>query len=89
MYNKVFKRISDLILSFVAILLLIPFIIPIGVLLLLTVEHKLFFVQERIGFKNTRFVIWKFATMLKDSPAMGTGSLTLRNDPRVTPVGRF
>ena len=35
------------------------------------------------------FDIWKFATMLKNSPNIGTGEITLRNDPRVTPVGRF
>ena len=35
------------------------------------------------------FSIFKFATMLKNSPNMGTGSLTTRNDPRVLPFGRF
>ena len=34
-------------------------------------------------------MIWKFATMLKNSSKMGTGSLTVRNDPRVLPIGRF
>lgn len=35
------------------------------------------------------FNIWKFATMQKNSPAIGTGEITLRNDPRVTPFGKF
>ena len=42
-----------------------------------------------MGYKNAIFGIWKFATMLKNSPNMGTGEITLRNDPRVTPFGRF
>jgi len=35
------------------------------------------------------FGLFKFATMLRDSPSMGTGTITLHNDPRVLPVGRF
>ena len=56
---------------------------------MLTGEGYVFYFQKRIGFKNQYFDIWKFATMLKNSPNMGTGSLTLRNDPRVTPVGKY
>ena len=57
--------------------------------LLLTAEHYVFYFQKRVGYKNKYFQIWKFATMLKDSPNMLTGSLTLRGDPRVTPVGKY
>ena len=57
--------------------------------LLLTGEHYVFYFQKRIGYKNEKFSIWKFATMLKNSPNIGTGSLTVRNDPRVTPVGKY
>lgn len=89
MYSSVFKRFFDLVLAFVALLFLIPIFIPIILLLLLTGEHRVFYLQERIGLKNKKFKICKFATMLKNSPNMGTGSLTLRNDPRVTWVGRF
>ena len=55
----------------------------------LTGEGYIFYKQKRIGYKNKYFYILKFATMLKDSPNMGTGSITLRNDPRVTPMGGF
>jgi lipopolysaccharide/colanic/teichoic acid biosynthesis glycosyltransferase len=48
-----------------------------------------FYYQKRIGYKNRPFDIIKFATMLKDSPNMGSGLLTLRGDPRVTPMGKF
>tara|TARA_R110001592_G_scaffold119404_1_gene322400 strand:- start:249 stop:926 length:678 start_codon:yes stop_codon:yes gene_type:complete len=89
MYSSAFKRLFDLLLALVALLLLIPVFIPITFLLLLTGEHKVFYLQDRIGLKNRKFKICKFATMLKNSPNMGTGSLTLRNDPRVTWVGRF
>lgn len=38
---------------------------------------------------NRLFNIWKFATMMKNSPNIGTGEITLRNDPRVTKFGRL
>jgi len=89
MYNFFFKRFFDLTLSFIAILILTPFLIPVIVVLLFTGEHYVFYLQERIGYKNKKFNIIKFATMLKNSPEIGTGSLTLRGDPRVLPFGKF
>jgi lipopolysaccharide/colanic/teichoic acid biosynthesis glycosyltransferase len=56
---------------------------------LLTGEHEVFYLQQRVGYKNAKFKIWKFVTMVKNSSKMGTGSLTLRNDPRVLPIGKF
>jgi lipopolysaccharide/colanic/teichoic acid biosynthesis glycosyltransferase len=83
------KRLIDFIVAFVALLALSPILIPICILLLLTGEHEVFYLQKRVGYKNKRFQIWKFATMLKNSPNMGTGSLTLRGDSRVLPMGKF
>ena len=82
-------RIIDLLLSLLALLILLPLFIPIIIILLLTGEHKVFYMQNRVGFKNKNFKIIKFATMLSNSPNMGTGSLTLKNDPRVLPFGSF
>lgn len=49
----------------------------------------MFFLQERIGKEGAVFKLFKFATMLKDSPNLGTGTVTMRDDPRVLPVGKF
>lgn len=89
MYLNYIKPIFGFILALLALLILSPFLIPIGIILLLTGEHEVFYHQSRVGYKNTRFKIWKFATMMKNSSKMGTGSLTLRNDPRVLPIGKF
>ncbi len=86
---KYIKRFFDIIFSFIAIILLLPIFIPIIILLLLTGEHEVFFRQERVGYKNKIFRIWKFATMLKNSPNMGDGDITKRGDSRITPVGKF
>ena len=82
-------RIFDVLLSILALLVLLPLFIPIVFILLLTGEHKVFYLQTRIGYKNKKFKIIKFATMLSNSANMGSGSLTLKNDPRVLPFGSF
>ncbi len=85
----VFKRFTDIIIASAALILLSPIFIPVMIILLLTGEHEVFYLQQRIGFKGRSFPILKFATMVKNSPNMGMGEITLRNDPRVTPFGKF
>ena len=82
------KRIFDLLCSCFALIILLPVFIPVIVLLLLTGEHEIFYFQKRIGKGAKYFDIWKFATMLKNSPNLGSGMITLRDDPRVTLVGK-
>lgn len=89
MYRRFLKRFFDMGLSTVAIVVLSPLLVPVMIILLLTGEHYIFYGQKRVGYKNRLFQIWKFATMLKASPSLGTGSLTVKNDPRVFPFGRF
>lgn len=86
---KVLKRLLDVIASAMALAILSPLLIVVSVILLCTGEHYVFYFQKRIGRKNKPFNIWKFATMLKNSPNMGTGTITLRKDPRVLPCGAF
>ena len=85
----ILKRIMDVMFSILAIILLLPLFIPITLLLLLTAEGQVLYFQERLGYKNKPFQIWKFATMLKNSLQIGSGSITLKNDFRVTRVGKF
>ena len=85
---KLSKRLLDILISLFALTLLLPLFIPIIIILRITAEGEVFYFQERIGLRNSRFQIWKFATMLKNSMNMGTGSITLQNDFRVTPVGK-
>ena len=89
MYKYFFKRFIDFILALIAIIILLPFWIPICIVLLLTGEHEVFYFQERIGYKNKPFFIWKHATMLKNSENLKGGLHTTRNDPRVLPFGNF
>lgn len=86
---KIVKRFLDIILSGVAIIVLSPLLIPIMIILKCTGEHYIFYGQTRIGLNNKKFKIWKFATMLLNSPNMTGGLHTTHGDPRVLPFGRF
>ena len=83
------KRLFDIFSSVLALIILSPLLVPVMIILKLTGEHEVFYFQTRVGYKNKNFYIWKFATMVKNSPDIGTGEITLRNDPRVTRVGKF
>lgn len=83
------KRIIDILIATIALILLSPILIPSIMILLVTGEREVFYFQKRIGYKNKPFDIWKFATMVKNSPNIGTGEITLRNDPRVTKFGKI
>ncbi len=83
------KRIFDIVCSVLALVLLSPILIPIIILLKLTSEGEVFYLQERIGIMNKPFMIIKFATMLKNSSKMKGGYITLKNDPRLTFMGGF
>ena len=88
MYNFL-KRLLDIAVSFFTLIILLPVFIPIIIILRLSAEGEVFYFQERIGINNSKFQIWKFATMLKNSMNMGSGSITLQNDFRVTFIGKF
>lgn len=83
------KRFFDILFSLLAIVVLSPLLLVVVILLVFTGEHEVFYLQERIGYKNRPFRIMKFATMLKNSPNIGHGDVTVRNDPRITAVGKF
>lgn len=82
-------RFFDLLLSSLALVILLPLLFPIMLILKLSGEGEVFFLQERVGKHREGFKLFKFATMLKDSPSIGTGTVTMKNDPRVLPIGKF
>lgn len=88
MYRYV-KRFLDVVLSGLGILILSPLLLPVMLILKCTGEHDVFYGQTRIGFRNSHFRIWKFATMLRNSPNMAGGLHTTEGDPRVLPFGRL
>lgn len=83
------KRLFDIIASSLALLVFAPVGLIIVIVLRCTGEGEIFYRQKRVGRNEKPFEVLKFATMLKDSPNMGTGTITQKNDPRVLPIGKF
>jgi lipopolysaccharide/colanic/teichoic acid biosynthesis glycosyltransferase len=82
-------RFFDVFLSSVSLILLSPLFLIVCIVLRCTGEREVFFYQSRVGKKGKLFNLFKFATMLKDSPNLGTGTVTLKNDARVLPFGYY
>jgi lipopolysaccharide/colanic/teichoic acid biosynthesis glycosyltransferase len=82
-------RLVDIMLSAIFISWVLPLWLIVIPVLRLTGEGEIFYRQPRVGKNGKQFSLLKFATMLKNSPNLGTGELTVHNDPRVLPVGRF
>lgn len=87
--SQVVKRAEDLVFSIVALTLLSPVLLVTALLIRLTSAGPVLFVQPRIGFNNEAISVYKFRTMYSHMADMGAKKTTTRNDPRVTPVGRF
>ncbi|AMV31857.1 UDP-glucose:undecaprenyl-phosphate glucose-1-phosphate transferase [Pirellula sp. SH-Sr6A] len=83
------KRLMDLVISGTVLLLLSPVLVVVILILKLTGEREAFYFQDRVGFMGKIIPVTKFVTMVKNSPNIGTRDITLRNDPRVLPVGKF
>lgn len=83
------ERFFDFFFSGLALVLLFPLLFPIVIILRYSGEGEIFFSQERIGRNGNSFKLLKFATMLKNSPNLGSGTITVHDDPRVLPVGKF
>lgn len=83
------ERFFDILFSGLALLVLSPLLVPIVIILRCSGEGEVFFLQERVGRNGEVFKLYKFVTMLKNSPNIGTGTVTMKDDPRVLPVGKF
>ena len=83
------QRLLDIFFSGIAIVVLSPILAPIACVLRITGEGEVFYTQTRVGKNGSSFGLIKFATMLKDSPNIGSGEITIKNDSRVLPLGKF
>jgi lipopolysaccharide/colanic/teichoic acid biosynthesis glycosyltransferase len=88
LYRRYGKRVFDLALTVPGLVLLSPLLCLIAMAIKLTSRGPVFYVQERIGRDAVPFRFIKFRTMVVGAESQGAGILCLRNDPRVTRVGR-
>mgnify|MGYP001129831259 FL=1 len=89
MAYKRIKRIIDIMLSSLAIIMLWPLFIVLAILIKMDSEGPVFFKQKRIGIHKTHFYILKFRTMRIDTPKDIPTHLFENPDKWITRVGRF
>ena len=87
--NIIIKRTVDIAGALFGIVLTSPIMLLSAVLIKLTSPGPVIFRQERVGLHNTPFYMYKFRSMERQSPREEKRAWTVRNDPRVTPVGKF
>ncbi|GIX42362.1 MAG: undecaprenyl-phosphate glucose phosphotransferase [Leptospiraceae bacterium] len=88
-YHRFVKRVFDIIFSLFVIILTLPLMIIIAILVKLSSKGPIFFVQERVGLDRKTFKLIKFRTMYVQDKEISEKTWGTKNDPRVTPIGRF
>ena len=83
------QRFFDITFSLMGLIIFAPIFVFILCILRLSGEGNIFYFQDRVGKNGITFKLFKFVTMLKDSPNMGTGTVTMKDDPRVLPIGKI
>jgi exopolysaccharide biosynthesis polyprenyl glycosylphosphotransferase len=86
-WQKLFKRILDVVASTCALIVLSPLYLYIITRVKMSSAGSIFYAQERIGINGKPFFIYKFRSMRIDAERSGTPQLSSDNDPRVTPWG--
>lgn len=85
-FSLFLKRIFDIVVSLVLIVLLSPLLLVLSILIVLDSEGGVFYRQERVTQYGRKFRIFKFRTMVADADKIGT-QVTVSNDSRITRVG--
>ena len=87
-WQKTVKRLLDILISVIAIVLLIPVFTILSVIIKTGSKGEIIFRQKRIGLNNIPFEIFKFRSMYIDAENNGP-QLSSQNDKRITPIGKF
>jgi len=90
--NEIAKRLVDIVTAILGIIISSPVMLVAAIAIKTTSKGPLIFKQERVGLHNKPFYVYKFRTMYRKEDLdeeLQDKNWTTRDDPRVTPVGRF
>ncbi len=88
-FNSFVKRAVDIVGALFAIVIFSPIMLLTAVLVKLTSKGPVLYSQERVGLHNRKFKMYKFRSMEVQTPKEEQGCWTVKNDPRVTPIGKI
>lgn len=87
--NMIVKRLMDILVSTIGILVASPILIVTVLAVKLSSKGPVIYKQERIGLHGKNFMMYKFRSMMVQTKDEEKQGWTVKNDPRVTPVGKF
>lgn len=87
--NMIAKRCVDIVGAIVAIILFSPVMVIVTIAVKVTSEGPIIFSQERVGLHNRQFKMYKFRSMEIQAPVEEKNGWTVKNDPRVTKIGKL
>jgi len=87
-WQKLFKRVLDIVISVLCLIILLPVYLITALIIKSTSKGPVFYSHERIGLHGKPFIMYKFRSMYIDAEKNGP-ALSSKNDPRITPFGRF
>lgn len=88
-WQKSLKRIIDVIVSIIAMIILIPAYLTVAIIIKLTSKGPVLYRQPRVGIHGKPFSMIKFRSMYVDAEKEGVPQLSSKEDPRITPFGKF
>jgi exopolysaccharide biosynthesis polyprenyl glycosylphosphotransferase len=88
-WEKKLKRLMDIVLSFILILVSLPVTFVTAVAIKLESKGPIFYKQERSGLNGKAFKIYKFRSMVTDAEKLTGPIWSMKDDPRITKVGKF
>lgn len=88
LWQRNIKRLLDIIVAFIALMVLSPLFLVLGILVKTTSKGAVFYLQERIGHRGETFKIIKFRSMYQNAEENGP-ALSSENDARITPLGKI
>lgn len=83
------RRIIDTIIALIALIILSPVLLIVGIAICLESKGGAIFKQKRIGLNGKPYDMYKFRSMVKNAQNMGTGVYSFEGDPRITKVGHY
>lgn len=86
---SIIKRFSDILFSFISIIIFLPVFFIISILIKLTSRGSIFFRQERVGQNGKIFKIYKFRSMVEQTRDNDRLMITKEDDPQITKIGKF
>jgi exopolysaccharide biosynthesis polyprenyl glycosylphosphotransferase len=87
--NRIIKRLFDIIVSSVGLLILSPIFLVVAIAIKMTSQGSILFRQKRIGNNNAEFTLYKFRSMIVQRCQDSDKTWTTPNDKRVTPFGKI